>query len=130
MKVVEQEYMRKLEMEHPEDQTRGEPLFLIYYINILNLRGQLTTYLITWRLVLNRYTDNINVFSRCDPWILQHAYASSGIAIRLHSLYLHNSWRWDVERLHFHQTLQDWCFQNLSIWGVWPITPGDGRYPQ
>ena len=33
-------------MEHPQDQTRGEPLFLINYINIFNSRGQFPSYLI------------------------------------------------------------------------------------
>ena len=33
--------MAKQKMEHPKDQTRGEPLFLINYINIFNPRGQL-----------------------------------------------------------------------------------------
>ena len=38
------------EMEHPQDQTRGEPLFLINYINIFNSRGQFPSYPITYLL--------------------------------------------------------------------------------
>ena len=34
-------------MEHPDDHTIGEPLFLIYYTNIFYLRVQLTSYLIS-----------------------------------------------------------------------------------
>ena len=33
--------------EHLQDQTRGEPLFLINYINIFNSRGQFPSYLIS-----------------------------------------------------------------------------------
>ena len=44
--VLEQEHMSEQETEHPQDQTRGEPLFLINYINIFNSRGQFPSYLI------------------------------------------------------------------------------------
>ena len=36
--VLEYEHMLDQEMEHPQDQTRWEPLFLINYINIFNSR--------------------------------------------------------------------------------------------
>ena len=40
--------MLEQEMEHPQDQTRGEPLFLINYINLFNSRGQFPSYLIRY----------------------------------------------------------------------------------
>ena len=51
--------------EHPQDQTRGEPLFLINYINIFNSSGQFPSYLINSRSVndfflIYRFQDIIN----------------------------------------------------------------------
>ena len=57
MKLVsEQELVLVQEMEHPQDQTRGEPLFLINYINIFNSKAQFPSYLI------NDFLFLLNIF--------------------------------------------------------------------
>ena len=61
-------------MEHPQDQTRGEPLFLINYINIFNSRGQFHSYLINKTevlchhlfLIINNPIIHALLFVRCD----------------------------------------------------------------
>ena len=44
--MLEWESLQEIEIEHPQDQTRGEPLFLIIYIILFNSRGQFPSYLI------------------------------------------------------------------------------------
>ena len=53
-------------MEHPQDQTRGEPLFLINYINLFNSRGQFTSYLILKFILQERMTKctMVTIFKR------------------------------------------------------------------
>ena len=46
VRMTELEHMLEQEMEHLQDQTRGESLFLINYINIFNSRCQFSSYLI------------------------------------------------------------------------------------
>ena len=57
--MLEWESLQEIEIEHPQDQTRGEPLFLIIYINIFNSRGQFPSYLILYSSIPIKKNTNM-----------------------------------------------------------------------
>ena len=54
----------------------------------------------------------------------------AGLWIHLDSLWLDYSWGLDMNMIHFHQIIQNWCFQNPVVRCSRLITPGDDRHPK